>query len=162
LGRGAASCGGRWMQASRLHWVTFCTRRKSPMAQATFSCRFAAIHLEKRMRGGFRFPPLMTLSLKRHKRGVRAPLGLPQGDERRETGTRGLRAVIPSGARNPPFGDLFYRRWRFFVACAPQNDMGFIHFASRASQHASKSHTSNARSAKAALKQCEYERHALQ
>jgi hypothetical protein len=57
------------MQGSALRWVTFCAHRKLP---------------KRRMRGGFRFPPLMTLSLKRHKRGVRAPLGLPPRE--RETG----------------------------------------------------------------------------
>jgi hypothetical protein len=67
--RAARPCGGVWMKASGLHWVTFCAHRKSP---------------KKRMRGGFRFPPLLTHPLKRHKRGVRAPLGLPPRD--RETG----------------------------------------------------------------------------
>jgi hypothetical protein len=46
-----------------------------------------------RMRGGFRFPPLMTFPLKRHKRGVRAPLGLPPRE--RETDEKGL---VPQGA----------------------------------------------------------------
>jgi hypothetical protein len=51
-------------------------------------------------------------------------------------------AVIPSGARNLPFGGLCYRRWGFFGADAPQNDRVFIHFANRASQHADKSYKS--------------------
>jgi hypothetical protein len=83
------------MQDSVLHRVTFCTRRKSPMAQATFSCRFAAIHLEKRMRGGFRFPPLMTLPLKATQEGRPRPSWItPEGRKARD-GNEGCTALAP-------------------------------------------------------------------
>jgi hypothetical protein len=50
-----------------------------------------------------------------HSRKVPASVSAPQGAD----------FVIPSEARNLPFGGLFYRRWGFFGACAPQNDRGF-------------------------------------
>jgi hypothetical protein len=79
---------------------------------------------------------------------VRAPLGLPRwGRETRSGGTGVLRAVIPSGARNPPFEGCVHRRGRFFGACAPQNDRGHSEFTGMHQQVIQ----DNARSAKATL-----------
>jgi cysteinyl-tRNA synthetase len=82
------------------------------------------------------------------------PRGRETGEEAKGCAPQGADALSFRAERGIPHSEAYtYRRWRFFGACAPQNDRGFL--------YTFKSHKST-RGARNRRKQCVYERHARQ